>query len=99
MNRKLNQHLSLLIGITAAALVSNSTLADELASEDLNSRQTIPASDTTSVQTKRTYRVDLPRTDTSQQVQDAVQGIMSDNKLELDLRLSGIKSDLLAAGL
>lgn len=84
---------AILLGISATALIGTVTLADELADNDriVLAKASVQA-DSTKQQPPGNQAINAA-------LAAAIQGMMADNKLELDIRLSAHKSVFLTADL
>lgn len=99
MNINSTLRTGVLLSITATALSGTFTLADELAGMEPSPT---PAAIVLAKASPKPNNANQPTTGQeaiNAALAAALQGVMADNKLELDMRLSGHKSVFLAAGL
>ena len=99
MNRNSYLRTGFLLGVTAAALSGNIALADEQATDDVSPTRAVIVLAKASAPSNKANQQALIKEAISAELAEALQGIMADNKLELDMRLSGHKSEFLAADL
>lgn len=95
MNRYSYNRIGVLLAVTALTLSGNIARADESTAAQLDPTNTvIVLAKATQVSNKVTNKVSV-----NPELANALQGILADNRLELELRLAGNSSKFLAADL
>jgi len=97
MNRYTDFDASALLAIAAIALTGTLTLADELPGAGTSPPNTNIVVAKATLSTKTECDPASLQDDQEAAVSEAIAGLMQDNKLQLELRLSGHKSVILAA--
>lgn len=97
MNRYTDFYKSALLAVAVITLTGKLALADELpvASTDPENTNLVIAKVT--LPAKAGVKTESLQDDQDKAVAEAIESVMEDNKLQLDLRLSGHKSVILAA--
>ena len=97
MNRYTDFYASALLAVAAIALTGKLALADELPGAGASPPDTNIVVAKATLPTKPDCDPGSLQDDREAAVTDAIEGLMEDNKLQLELRLSGHKSVILAA--
>jgi len=97
MNRYTDFYASALLAVAAIALTGKLALADELPGAGASPTDTKIVVAKATLPRKPDCDPESLQDDREAAVTDAIEGLMEDNKLKLELRLSGHKSVILAA--
>lgn len=97
MNHKSNLYLGVALSLLAAILIATAALGDDLSASEV----TVAYANIIVAEVAPASAVSMTNTSANQDaaVTEALEGVRADSKLELEVRLSGHKSEILTAGL